>query len=89
MGSESVSTHSFLLLNYGSSGATSGWSGTSRMLLASHRGVLKTEPAALELWFFMPVESGLAFAFLQFILENVLTGITVIDVNQPRQLVCG
>ena len=55
------------------------------------RGILisrnmRRRPLRLKIWFLMTVEVGMAFDFVQSVFDNVLTGIMMVNVNVPAQL---
>ena len=47
------------------------------------RRMFRRRPLAIRLWFFMTVEDGMALEFLQSVLENIVTGIVMINVSIP------
>ena len=50
------------------------------------RRMFRRRPLGIQLWFFMTVEDGMALEFLQSVLENIVTGILMINVNVPMVL---
>ena len=88
---ESMSEESLATLRYLQAGPRSGQPTGSRARKSLKPYTCKSRrlarrPLFMRIWFFAPVESGMAFEFLQSILDNIFTGIMMIDVSVPSQL---
>ena len=51
------------------------------------RRMFRRRPLVIRLWFFMTVEGGMALAFLQNVLDSILTGVMMMNVDAPMHLV--
>ena len=58
-----------------------------RTMKTLSRRMFRRRPLVIRLWFFMRVADGMALAFLQSVLENILTGILMMNMNVPMHLV--
>ena len=57
-----------------------------RRTMKFSRRMFRRQPLVIRLWFFMTVTAGMAFAFLQSVLDNILTGVLMVNINAPVHL---
>ena len=78
----------FSQLQHGSRSVWGRAQGNLTSVIMLKRRVFERKPVVVKIGVFMAIENGVAFVLLQSVLENVFTGITILDANVPSKLLC-